>query len=227
MACPPVGRPRVELAPGEVPLALLPGWVPQYLRERHRGGAAGACRSLTGSATGWRHDTYVSAARSMAKAGFPGEAIFAALKVTDRLRGAPPKNDDDELRRDRHLGVGPRRPARTPRTTGSPPRSGVRHERQASPTRWIPAAFTARSATPCSRSSSRWRRAGRRCSPRRSIFFGNALGRTAHMRVARTVTTPTSTWSLVGVQPRAQRHRARHRRRPGRRSPIPAGRTRA
>ena len=97
MACPPSDGRMWEFAPGEVPLAPLPGWVAQYLRERHRGGAGSRLPIPQRLGEGWRHDTYVSAARSMAKVGFPGEAIFAALKVTDRLRGAPPKNDDQEL----------------------------------------------------------------------------------------------------------------------------------
>ena len=72
--------------------------MPQYLRERARGGGCGYLPIPDRLGPGWRHDTYVSAARSMAKAGFPGDAIFAALKVTDRLRGDPPKDDDEELR---------------------------------------------------------------------------------------------------------------------------------
>jgi hypothetical protein len=98
MACPPSTGREWEVAPGEAPLAALPAWVPQYLRERNLGGATGYLPIPDRLGAGWRHDTYVAAARSMARIALPGEAIFAALKVTDRLRGDPPKDDDEELR---------------------------------------------------------------------------------------------------------------------------------
>lgn len=97
MVLPPSAGREWELSPDEVPLAPLPAWIPQYVREAEgeRGSAYLPLPDRLGR--GWRHDTYAAAARSMARNRFPGEAIVAALEVTDRLLGDPPKNDRGEL----------------------------------------------------------------------------------------------------------------------------------
>jgi Bifunctional DNA primase/polymerase, N-terminal len=97
MACPPSDGREWEISPAQAALASLPAWVPQLVRENE----PTSRRYLPLSERlrpNWRHDSYVAAARSMARAGFPVDAIEAALTVTDRQLGDPPKNDPAELR---------------------------------------------------------------------------------------------------------------------------------
>ncbi len=96
MACPPSDGREWEISPNEAALAPLPAWVPQLVREADPGGRRylplpGCLRP------NWRHESYVAGARSMARNGFPVEAIVAALAVTDRVLGDPPKDDRAEL----------------------------------------------------------------------------------------------------------------------------------
>jgi hypothetical protein len=96
MVLPPSGGRTWEIDPSEADLASLPAWVPQLVREVEPEG--GAYLPLAGRLReGVRHPSYVAAARSMARAGFGAEAIVAALDVTDRQRGEPPKGDREEL----------------------------------------------------------------------------------------------------------------------------------
>ena len=98
MALPPSAGRAWEVSPSEAALAPLPSWVGQLVREIEPNGVA--YLPLPGRiTTGFRHPSYTSAARSMARAGLPREAIVAALVVTDRMLGSPPKDDVEELER--------------------------------------------------------------------------------------------------------------------------------
>jgi hypothetical protein len=96
MAAPPSDGREWEVSPAEAALAPLPAWVPQLVRESNPSGRRylPLPEHLRPS---WRHDSYVAGARSMARNRFPLEAIAAALTVTDRLLGDPPKDDPHEL----------------------------------------------------------------------------------------------------------------------------------
>jgi hypothetical protein len=96
MAAPPSDGRSWEISPSEAALARLPAWVGQLVHEAEGGRHY---LPLPGRlAPGWRHDTYVAAARSMARNRFPVAAIVAALTIADRELGDPPKNDHAELR---------------------------------------------------------------------------------------------------------------------------------
>ena len=98
MACPPSDGRQWEISPGDAPLADLPSWVPQLATAAAADGTAGGWLPLPAKLPkDKRHESYVRAARSMARIGLPLEAILAALEITDRLFGDPPKNDRDEL----------------------------------------------------------------------------------------------------------------------------------
>jgi putative DNA primase/helicase len=97
MAMPPSDGREWEISPREAPLAALPAWIPQYLREANPFERSSYLPLADRIQTGSRHASYVAAARSMARAGFPLEAIVAALEVTDRTLAAAPKNDRAEL----------------------------------------------------------------------------------------------------------------------------------
>jgi putative DNA primase/helicase len=99
MAMPPSDGRQWEVNPGESALAALPPWVPQYLRASNPNGRSGYLPIPQRLGAGLRHNTYASAARSMARAGFPYEAIVAALIVTDSMRADPPKDDREEFER--------------------------------------------------------------------------------------------------------------------------------
>jgi hypothetical protein len=95
---PPSAGRSWEMSPSEAALVPLPTWIGQLVQEIEPNGSA--YLPLPGRVTtGFRHPSYVSGARSMARAGFPKEAIVAALVVTDRLFGSPPKDDVGELER--------------------------------------------------------------------------------------------------------------------------------
>jgi hypothetical protein len=96
MAAPPSDGRAWEVSPGEAALASLPAWVPQLVRAAAPSGRR--YLPLPGRLRpSWRHDSYVAGARSMARNRFPLEAIVAALTVTDRILGDPPKDDLHEL----------------------------------------------------------------------------------------------------------------------------------
>lgn len=97
MAMPPSDGREWEISPSEVPLASLPLWIPQYLREANPAAGSSYLPLPAQLKNGFRHDSYVAAARSMARAGLPFEAIVAALKVTDGIVAEVPKNDVQEL----------------------------------------------------------------------------------------------------------------------------------
>jgi hypothetical protein len=96
MACPPSDGREWEISPSEVPLADLPSWVPQLIREAD---PAGRRFLPLGERLrpNDRHLSYVAAARSMARIGLPESAISAALNEADRVLGDPPKDDAQEL----------------------------------------------------------------------------------------------------------------------------------
>ncbi len=99
MAIPPSDGREWELAPDEVTLASLPAWVAALVR-RNEGGGGGRYLPLAPRIPpNNRHASYLAVARVMARCGLPADAITAALTVTDRQLGQPPKNNHDELRR--------------------------------------------------------------------------------------------------------------------------------
>jgi hypothetical protein len=97
MAMPPSDGREWEVSPREVSLAPLPTWIPQYLREADPCQTSSYLPLPKRLRTGFRHDSYTAAARSMARAGFPFEAIVAALEITDKMLADSPKDDRQEL----------------------------------------------------------------------------------------------------------------------------------
>jgi len=98
MAAPPSDGREWEISPNEAALARLPAWIPQMIRETDPAGRRWLPLPdrLTASK---RHYSYTAAARSMARNHLPYEAILAALTITDRIIGDPPKNDPEEFER--------------------------------------------------------------------------------------------------------------------------------